>query len=217
MGERLHAAGSTRTAVCLIYFGFPCGSDGKESDCNVGDSGSIPGLGQSPGEGNGNPLQYSCLENPMDRGAWQTTVHGVAELDTTEWLRYFHYHSQGFPSGSTVKKFTCQCRRCRFYPWVGKIPWRRKLKPTPIMLLGEVPWTEESSGPQSMGSQVHEHALPFTYLKPSIPTNPKCRELSLTDCVKDSVNEESPLPTQTHIPPQIRNEVSKCFRRKRHP
>ena len=58
--------------------GFPCSSVGKESACNVGDLGSIPGLGRSPGEGNGNPLQYSCLENPMDRGARQATVHGVA-------------------------------------------------------------------------------------------------------------------------------------------
>ena len=50
--------------------GFPGGSDGKASACNVGDPGSIPGLGRSPGEGNGNPFQDSCLENPMDRGAW---------------------------------------------------------------------------------------------------------------------------------------------------
>ena len=49
---------------------FPCGSDGKASACSVGDLGSIPGLGRSPGEGNGNPLQYSCLENPMDGGVW---------------------------------------------------------------------------------------------------------------------------------------------------
>ena len=54
------------------------GSDGKESACNVGDSGLIPGSGKSPGEGNRNPLQCSCLENPMDSGAWQATVHGVA-------------------------------------------------------------------------------------------------------------------------------------------
>ena len=59
--------------------GFPGGSDGKESVYNAGDPGSIPGLGRSPGEGNGNPRQYSCLENPMDRGAWQGTVHGVAK------------------------------------------------------------------------------------------------------------------------------------------
>ena len=54
-------------------------SDGKESACNAGDLDSIPGLGRSPGEGNGYPLQYSCLENPMDRGDWQATVHGVTE------------------------------------------------------------------------------------------------------------------------------------------
>ena len=59
--------------------GFPGGSDGKEFACNAGDPGSIPGLGRSPGEGNSNPLQYSCLENPIDSGAWQTTVHGVAK------------------------------------------------------------------------------------------------------------------------------------------
>ena len=62
--------------------GFSCGSAGKESACNVGDLGSIPGLERFPGEGNGNPLQYSCLENPMDRGAWQATVRGVAKNQT---------------------------------------------------------------------------------------------------------------------------------------
>ena len=60
--------------------GFPCSSVGKESACNAGDLDSIPGLGRSPGEGNGYPLQYSCLENPMDREAWQATVHGVARV-----------------------------------------------------------------------------------------------------------------------------------------
>ena len=57
-----------------------CSSVVKESACSVGDPGSIPGLGRSPGEGNGNPLQYSCLENPMDRGAWQPPIHGVAKI-----------------------------------------------------------------------------------------------------------------------------------------
>ena len=65
--------------------GFPGDSDGKESACNAGDPGLVPGLGRAPGEGNSNPLQYSCLENPIDRGAWQATVHGVRkELDTAE-------------------------------------------------------------------------------------------------------------------------------------
>ena len=54
----------------------------KNPSANIGDPGSIPGSGRSPGGGNGNPLQYSCLENPMDRGAWRATVHGVAESDT---------------------------------------------------------------------------------------------------------------------------------------
>ena len=58
---------------------FPGGSDGKASAYNEGDLGSVPGLGRSPGEGNGNPLQYSCLENPIHRGAWWATVHGVAK------------------------------------------------------------------------------------------------------------------------------------------
>ena len=62
--------------------GLPRGLSGKESACNAGDPGSIPGSGRSTGEGNGNPLQCSCLENPMDRGAWQVTVHRVAESRT---------------------------------------------------------------------------------------------------------------------------------------
>ena len=65
------------TNVC-----FPGGSDGKESACNAGNLGLIPGSGRSPREGNGNPLQYSCLENPKDRGAWQATVHGVTKSQT---------------------------------------------------------------------------------------------------------------------------------------
>ena len=59
--------------------GFPGGSDSKESVCNAGDLGSIPGLRRFPGERNGNPLQYSCLENSMDSGAWQATAHGITK------------------------------------------------------------------------------------------------------------------------------------------
>ena len=61
---------------------FLGGSDGKASGYNVGDLGSIPGLGRNPGEGNGTPLQYSCLENPIERGAWWAAVHGVTKSQT---------------------------------------------------------------------------------------------------------------------------------------
>ena len=70
----------------MIYikkrYDFPGGSDSKESSCNAEDLDSIPGLGRCPGEGNGNSLQCSCMRNPMDRGAWWATVHGVAKSRT---------------------------------------------------------------------------------------------------------------------------------------
>ena len=65
--------------MVLIMNDFPSGSDGKASAYDAGDPGSIPGWGTSPEEGNGNPLQYSCLENPMDGGSWWAIVHGVAK------------------------------------------------------------------------------------------------------------------------------------------
>ena len=68
----------------LLFWVFPGGSDGKVSACNAEDLGSIPGSGRSPGEGNGSPLQYSCLENSMDGGAWWATVHDATESDMTE-------------------------------------------------------------------------------------------------------------------------------------
>ena len=70
-------------SYCIFsQLGFPSGSNGKEPSCNVRDPCSIPGSGRSSGEGNGNPLQYSCLQNPMDRGAWWAIVHEMAKSQT---------------------------------------------------------------------------------------------------------------------------------------
>ena len=81
--------------------GLPQWLSGKESACNVGDTGSIPRLRRSPGEENGNPLQHSCLRNPMDRAAWQATVQGVAMIWTllSDWIatQIEHYHSKRLP------------------------------------------------------------------------------------------------------------------------
>ena len=82
-----------------LYSSFPNSSDSIESACNAGDPGSIPRLGRSPGEGNGYPLQYSCLENSMDRGFWRDTVHGVAKswvAKSRTQLSNFHFISRHF-------------------------------------------------------------------------------------------------------------------------
>ena len=84
---------STGGSLPLLYankcMGFPGGSDGKESACSAGELGSIPGSASSPGEGNGDPPQYSCLENPMDGGTWSTTVHEVVKSRTRLRLLFF--------------------------------------------------------------------------------------------------------------------------------
>ena len=84
--------------------GFPGGSDGKESACNAGDAGSIPGWGRSPGEGRGYPLQYACLEKSMDRGAWRATVHGITKSRTRLSSSHTHTHTHGLAvSGSATQ------------------------------------------------------------------------------------------------------------------
>ena len=82
--------------------GTQSGSDSKESACNAGDLGLFLGSGRFPGEGNDNPLQYSCLENPMDRGTWQTTVHGVPK----SWIRMgdYHFHFRSMVSPANRRK-----------------------------------------------------------------------------------------------------------------
>ena len=86
-----------KTRVCQLYvtgqpMDFPGGVVIKNLPANAGDTSSIPGSGRSPGVGNGNPHEYSCLENSMDRGAWWATVHGVAQSDTTAEDSQYHFY-----------------------------------------------------------------------------------------------------------------------------
>ena len=88
--------------MCLLFvFKIPWWLRGKESTCNAGDGGSTPGLGRSSGEGNGNPLQYSCLGNPMDRGAWRAAVCGATKSQTR---RSTHSHTTPYELIDFYKK-----------------------------------------------------------------------------------------------------------------
>ena len=150
---------------------FPGGASGKKtSSTSAGDArgtGSIPGSGRSPGGGNGNPLQYSYLENPKDRGAWWATVHGATKSVTwpsnwkhnthfmwrwTVFPRCLHTHSremilpqvpsplQGFPGGSVVKNLpVMQEKQVQSLGWEDPPGERRKWQPTPVFLPGKIP------------------------------------------------------------------------------
>ena len=127
--------------------GFPGGVSGKESTCssssvrkesacNAGDLGSVPGWGRSPGEGNGNPLQYSCLRIPWTEEPCRLQSMGLQESDTTERL-----------SAAPTQQMPDR-RETWFDSWMGKIPWRRKYS---SILTWGIPSTEESGGLQSIG------------------------------------------------------------------
>ena len=115
--------------------GFPGGSEGKQSTCDAGDLGSIPGLGRSPGGVHGNPLQFSSLENPHG----QRSLAGYSpwdhqESDTTEQLSIVHPSLGVYPSGTSGREPAYQCMRHKRYRldfWVEKIPWRRAWEHTP--------------------------------------------------------------------------------------
>ena len=123
---------------------FPGGSDGRASVYNAGDPSLIPGLGRSPGEGNGNPLQYYCLENPMDRGAWLATVHGVAQSRT----RLSHFTFIFFHMGICL-----QCRETQVQSLSWEDPLEKGMATHSSILAWRIPWTEEPGGLQSMGLQ----------------------------------------------------------------
>ena len=113
----------------------------KNPSAKVGNVGLIPGWGRSPGERNGKPLQYSCLENPTDRGTWRATAHRVAMSWT--WLSNWAH------GDSVVKNTSANVRRHGFNPWVGKITWRRKWPTTTIFL------PEKSLGQRNLWATVH--------------------------------------------------------------
>ena len=105
-------------------FGFSGGSEVKASACNAGDVGSIPGSGRSPGEGNGNPLQYSCLENPMDGGAWWARVHGVAQSRTrlSNFTFTFIWYSRRDKAKTQMYWYLIQ----KLYQFILNMGWAKK-------------------------------------------------------------------------------------------
>ena len=133
-------------SISLTFQGCPGGSDAEASACRVGDPGLIPGLGRSPGEGNGSPLQYSCLDNPIDGGTWWATVHGVAESQTR--LSDFTL--------STFQPLVCSCSDGGSTPFVGSLGGEHiALVMTPQALGGSLfrtqdrasaPWTDCFTG-----------------------------------------------------------------------
>ena len=104
-----------------VFLGFPGGSDGKESTCNVGDLGSTPGPGRSPEGGHGNPRQYSCLESPHgQRSLAGYGPRGCKESDMTEQLSpHTRVQFREFPGDPGVRTLCLQCRGHRFHPWLG--------------------------------------------------------------------------------------------------
>ena len=169
---------STSTLILFwtrLFFvlGFPGCSVAKNRSANVGDPGLIPGLGRSPGEGNGNPLYYSSLENSMDRGAWGAIVQGLQKSWTCTFFVVGQRKDCSYIGGcletsmsSTWTFLVAQMVQtlpavwetwAQSDPWVGKIPWRRAWWPTPVFLPRKSPRTEESGRPQSMRLQRVRH------------------------------------------------------------
>ena len=146
--------------------GFPGGSDGKESACNAEDLGSIPVWGKSPGEENERPLQYYCLENSMDRGAWWAHVHGVAKSRTRLSDCYFTFMASLV--AQTVKNQPAmQKTQVQFLGFED--PLEKGMDSYSSIIAWRIPWTEEPGWLQSMGSQsIGYYLATFYSLQPCI-------------------------------------------------
>ena len=158
---KLFFSGSIR--VCL---GFPGGSYGKESAYNPGEEGLIPGSGRYPGGGHGNPLQNSCLENPVDGGGWQAPVHGVAELDMTEWLTLSKVCLKQWAFEFLISSVYFFCKQ-KLY---SKVQYIKSIKARLIWLRGGVgTWNPTNLGGPSQRPSIiiwstEEHSLEMTLL-----------------------------------------------------
>ena len=148
--------------LIYLFLDFLGSSVGEESACSAGDPGSIPGFERSPGEGNGSPLQYCCLENPMDRGAWRTTVHGIErvghDLETTPQTIFIFVEVQLiliFSGDSVVKNPPAKKDLVRSLGWED--PLEEEMATHSSILAWRILWTEEPSGLQTMGLQRAGH------------------------------------------------------------
>ena len=161
--------------------GFPSGSSNKESACNAGDAGSTPGSGRSPGGGNGNPLQYSCLEKPMDWEAWRATVHRVSKSQTQLKQLSMHTHTTAAAAAAAAAKALQSCPtlcdprdgsppgspvpgilQARTLEWVAisfsnARNWKVKVKSLSRVRLLATPWTGAHQAPLSMGFSRQEY------------------------------------------------------------
>ena len=154
----------------LMYVSFPGGSGGKESVCNVGNLGSVPGLGRSPGGGPGNPLQYSCLENPHgQRNLAGYSPWGHKELDTTEQLS-IHAQTEGFPDGSVVKNLPTMQESQGTQVWsLGhEDPVEEGMATHSSILAGRIPidrgaWQSTVHGSQRVGHDWNDLARTHTH------------------------------------------------------
>ena len=145
--EQTESQGTPQERVASVY--FPGGSDGKASVYNEGDLGSIPWSGRSAGEGNGNPLQYFCLENSMNGGACQATVHGV----TKSWTRLSDFTFTFSIAEASLRKNppAMQETRVRSLGWEN--PLEKEMAIQSSTIAWKIPWTEEPGRLQSLGSQ----------------------------------------------------------------
>ena len=140
--------------VCLIHFrGLPWWSEIKVPVCSAGDLGSIPGLGKSPGEGNGNPLQYSSLENPMDGGASWATVHGIAKSWTRLSDSTFLYYTLLASLVAQMVKSLSAIQETRVWSPGEEDPLEKEMASHSSILAWKIPWTEEPGRSQSNRQQ----------------------------------------------------------------